>query len=285
MNLQSNIFGYEILGIKILKIPPLNESGLYLISNNTKNMIKENDLIELNTLISLHFSYNGIIKKGSYLFKFAGVLQEATFDEFKNLSDDFLWNNTWDLNPKDLDQKYIEIFNERRNKNITGRVSLVRINVLDDIKVLCDEKYDETAIKTEEGKPLACGEGKYYEVENTNEIVQKIPGTNYYFDNNKNVFIKCHQKCKTCSREFNNTNMNCDECFDNFYIKNDDCIEIPKCVYNYYYDDNSDLHCIQIDDTCPDFKPFEMNSTKECIEDCNIDDFNKICNPTLNLIQ
>ena len=190
LNLQSNIFGYEILGIKILKIPPFNESGLYLISNNTKNIVKENDLIELNTLISLHFSYNGIIKKGSYLFKFAGVLQEATFDEFKNLSDDFLWNNTWDLNPKDLDQKYIEIFNERRNKNITGKVALVRINVFDDIKVFCDEKYDETSLKTEDGKYLICGEGEFYEVENVNEITQKIPGINYYFDEKKNVFIK-----------------------------------------------------------------------------------------------
>ena len=37
------------------------------------------------------------------------------------------------------------LFNERRNKNITGRVALVRINVLDDINILCDEKYDETA--------------------------------------------------------------------------------------------------------------------------------------------
>ena len=148
----------------------------------------------LNTEISLKFTYNGTIKKGNYLFKFAGVLQEATFDEFKNLSDDFLWNNTLDLNPKDLDPKYIEIFNERRNKNITGKVALVRINVFDDIKVFCDEKYDETSLKTEDGKYLICGEGEFYEVENVNEITQKIPGINYYFDEKKKCFYQVSSK-------------------------------------------------------------------------------------------
>ena len=36
--------------------------------------------------------------------------------------------------------------------------------------------------------------------------------------------------------------------------------------------------------SCPDFKPYEDNITKECIKNCNIDEFNDKCNPTNNLI-
>ena len=53
--LQSNIFGYEIRGIKIIAVPETN-SGLYFISNITKKEIKLNDIIDYNTEISLHFS-------------------------------------------------------------------------------------------------------------------------------------------------------------------------------------------------------------------------------------
>ena len=59
-----------------------------------------------------------------------------------------------------------------------------------------------------------------------------------------------------CSREYNNTNMNCDECFENYFIRNDNCLEISKCDYNYYYDFNLTLICINRDFSCPDFKPY-----------------------------
>ena len=58
--------------------------------------------------------------------------------------------------------------------NITGRVALVQINVLNDINIFCDKKYDQYALKSKEGKLIACGEGKFYDVENVNEITQLI---------------------------------------------------------------------------------------------------------------
>ena len=51
LNLQSNIFQYEIKCIRIIKIPNLYESGIYLISNITQNYIKKNDCIDINTKI------------------------------------------------------------------------------------------------------------------------------------------------------------------------------------------------------------------------------------------
>ena len=281
--LQSNLFDYEIKCIRIIEVPNLNISGLYLYSNITKNYIQNNDCIDINTKISLYFSYNGIIKKGNYFFKFVGVLQEQEYETIEKNSEETFWNFR---DNSLLKNKYIKEFNERRNMNITGRVALVQINVKNDLKIFCDKKYDEFAILSEEGKLLACGGGQFYDVENVNEIVQLNLGKNYYFDKIKNVYIKCHEKCQTCSRKFNATHMNCDLCIENFFIKDDNCLNDTKCEYNYYYDNDKDfsLYCINRNEHCPDFKPYENIITKECIQNCSFDEYNKKCNPTNNKI-
>ena len=121
-------------------------------------------------------------------------------------------------------------------------------------------------------------------MENANEITQLELGLNYYFDYNKNCYIKCHEKCKTCSKEYDNNNMFCDECYDNYFLRDNNCLEISNCDYNYYYDNNFNLKCVNRDMYCPDFKPYENAFTKECIENCSILDININCNPTNNLI-
>ena len=278
LNLQSNIFEYKFNCVRIFEVPN-NESGLYFISNTTKESIKKDDCIDLNTKISLYFSYNGTLKKGNYLFKFAAILQEQEYEIIKNYSDDIYWNE--DNNT--LKDDFIKEYNERRNMNITGKSALVPIYIFDDIKVFCDKKYDEFALK-QDNRFIDCGEGVFYDVENVNEITQLNLGINYYFDNIKNSYIKCHEKCKTCSREFNNTNMNCDECIDNYFIRDDNCLEISKCEYNYYYDTDLNLNCINRNIYCPDFKPYENKFTKECIENCSLSEFNRVCNPTNNKV-
>ena len=280
LNLQSNIFGYKIKCIKIIEVPDINKSGLYLISNFTKKEISKNECININTEIFLFYSYNGTLNKGNHLFKFAGVLNEPEYEIIQNNSDDTFWN----FDNETLKQEYIEIYNNRRNMNITGKVALVQINVLNDTKVFCDKKYDIFALKSEKGQYLACGIGQFYDVENANEITQLNLGINYYFDYNKNCYIKCHEKCKTCSREFNNTNMKCDDCYEKYFLREGNCLEISECDYNYYYDINFNLKCINRDTFCPDFKPYENIKTKECIENCSILELNSSCSPTNNLI-
>ena len=278
LKLQSNVLGYQKKCIKIIQVPNISESGIYLVSNVTKNYVNKNDCIDLDTELYLSFAYNSFIKRGDYFFKFAGVLEEPTFELLTNEYSDSqnISNNT--------DEKYKEIFNERRNTNITGRVAFVQIHVLNDTKVFCDENYDNTSIKDIEGKKIACGFGKYFDVENANEITQYDLGTKYYFNKNNDAYIKCHEKCKRCSRLFNETNMNCDECYDNFFIRDENCIEISNCKYNYYYDNYNglDLKCLSRGNYCPDFKPYENITTKECIEKCDIKEFNNICSPTTN---
>ena len=263
LNLQSNIFEYKFNCVRIFEVPD-NKSGLYFISNNTKKAIINSDCIDLNTKISLYFSYNGTIKKGNYKFKFAAILQEQEYEKINNSYYEIFWNVDNDT----LKEGFINEYNERRNMNIPGKAALVPINVLEDIKVFCDKNYDEFAFK-KDNELLACGEGIFYDVDNANEISQLKLGNNYYFDNLKNSYIKCHERCKTCSREFNSTNMNCDECIDNYFVRDDNCLEISKCEYNYYYDTDLNLNCINRNIYCPDFKPYENKFTKECIENYN----------------
>ena len=149
--IQSNIFGYEVKCIKIIEIPSINESGLYLISNFTKKEIKKDDCININTEIFLYFAYNGTLKQGNYLFKFAGVLQEPQYEKILNYSDETFWNIDDDI----LKEQYIKDYNKRRNMNIIGKVALVQINILNDTKVFCSQKYDEFALKSEEGNFIA----------------------------------------------------------------------------------------------------------------------------------
>ena len=99
LNLQSNIFEYEIKCVRIINLPIVNESGIYLVSNITKNYIRKNDCLDINTGITLYFSYNGTLKKGNYLFKCVGVHQEPKFEVIQNNSEQIYWN-THDNNLK-----------------------------------------------------------------------------------------------------------------------------------------------------------------------------------------
>ena len=148
LNLQSNIFNYKIKGIKILKSPNYNSSGLFFISNNTRHQVEENDILDFETSLSLNFKYNNIIKKGNYLFKFAGVLEESTYENMQNYSDYMEWN----FIDEELIEEYINAYDARRNLNIIGKASLIQINLLEDIQVFCDKEYDNKCLKLNDNK-------------------------------------------------------------------------------------------------------------------------------------
>ena len=283
--LQSNIFGYEIRGIKIITVPE-TDSGLYFISNNTKNVVKANDILDYNTKIYLFFSKD-ILLKGKYIFKFAGVLEEANYDKYAEYKDDIYFNgeNYYEEPTDEQLEMYKDFYNENRNLNIIGKASLVQINILENIKVFCDKENDNFCLKSNNGKCITCGKGRFYDVENANEVTQSLIGENYYFDDDKNVFIKCHKRCRRCSHEYNIINMQCDECLNStyFFLRDNNCLEKSECEKNFYYDSNFDLFCLNKSIYCPDFKPFELKSTKECIEKCDFEELNEKCDPTNNI--
>jgi len=133
---------------------------------------------------------------------------------------------------------------------------------------------------------ITYGDWKFFNIENANEITQLYLGNKYYCDINKKIYIKCHERCKKCSKDYNDTNMNCEElCYENYFLLNGTCLEISKYEYNYYYDINLNLNFINRDNYCPNFKSYKNNETKECVEKCNINYLiAKICNPTNNPI-
>jgi len=157
----------------------------------------------------LNFKYNNI-QKGNYLFKFAGVLEESTYKNIQKYSNSMKWNFI-----DEEQEEYINAYDARRNLNIIGKASLIQINILEDIQVFCNKIYDDKCLKSDDNKCLTCGKGTYYNIENANEITQYLIGENYYYDFSKRAFIKCHSRCKKCSKEYNNTNMQCDECLYN----------------------------------------------------------------------
>ena len=60
-----------------------------------------------------------------------------------------------------------------------------------------------------------------------------------------------------CSNEYNETNMQCDECINSekYKLRDDKmCLEDNYCKYNYFYDYNFDLKCVNITDSCPNEK-------------------------------
>ena len=60
--------------------------------------------------------------------------------------------------------------------------------------------------------------------------------------------------------------MNCDECYENHFLRNGICLEISKCEYNYYYDFELKLNCVKRNNYCPDFKPYENNKKKNVLK-------------------
>ena len=283
--LQSNILEYEIRGIKIIETPN-EKSGLYFISNITKRSIASNEIIDFNSEIHLYFSYNSNLLKGNYTLKFAGVLQEPNITTMIETSSYIEYNNHKETKEQFL-QRYENIYSKKRNFNIIGKAALVQINVLNDIEVFCNEINDFSCLKYNNGTCRTCGEGKFYDVENANEITQKLLGENYYFDEKNNAYIKCHPRCKNCSNEYNennNENMYCYECLNStyFFLRDNNCLEKSYCEYNYYYDRDLDLHCINSLHYCPDNKPYESILTLECIEKCNFNELQNKCIPSKN---
>ena len=71
----------------------------------------------------------------------------------------------------------------------------------------------------------------YYMTEDTNLCYNKVID-NYYLDNN--ILRRCHPNCKRCtSKAINETNMNCLECINNYYMT-EDTNSCYNTVLDYY---------------------------------------------------
>ena len=79
-SIENNIFGVELYGIKILKLPNCN--GVYFFSNLKRNIIFENDILLPQD--EIHFIYDNAIlaiETNIYTIEIAGVVKEQLYSE------------------------------------------------------------------------------------------------------------------------------------------------------------------------------------------------------------
>ena len=99
----------------------------------------------------------------------------------------------------------------------------------------------------------------------------------YYLDTN--IYKPCYSTCKNCDGKGNDSNNNCNECYDNYIFDSNKKNCYDKCATNYYYfDENEDYKCV---DSYPDNYKL-IYSTSKSVEDCSRFgtykyEFNKTC--------
>ena len=94
--------------------------------------------------------------------------------------------------------------------------------------------------------------------------------------------IKCYQNCKTCLKEGNEKEMNCETCKDNKIKYNDNCYEIDNfSIKSFYIEKNNQNY---ITSCYKEFGLFIKEDSNECINLTNKDEGYYISNPETGLL-
>ena len=255
-NLENNIFGVDLYGIKILKLPNSNELGVYFFSKIKNNIIFENDILSPEDEILFVYDYDNLnTGSGKYTIEMAGIVQEKEyFDSLEFTVQNKYYGNT----PP-------ESFYKR--KIFIGRTSFYNFTFLNTISGNnnkscsnnCKVCYNDICIKCLDELKI---------IEDTNICQIEIPN-NYYFDEYSNIYRKCHENCKNCSKGpifykdmLDVEDTNCDECKEDYYkIENtNNCINKNNIPETYYFDSNKQLVC-KCFDNCKTCTQDKLNST------------------------
>lgn len=71
--MENNIFGYDLLGVKIINITEIINNGME-ITDSSNNIISKNDIISYENNIIIKKSANSGVNFGNYIFMFAPVI-------------------------------------------------------------------------------------------------------------------------------------------------------------------------------------------------------------------
>ena len=103
-----------------------------------------------------------------------------------------------------------------------------------------------------------------------------LPLDGYYLDTNDLYYKSCYNSCNKCNISGNESYDNCSE-YNNDYNYSYTSISTEyknmdiNCLFLFYFDkDSSDYFCTE-NNSCPIEYPFEIISTKQCIDNCQID--------------
>ena len=82
--IQNNFFGFELYGIKIIKLPKSFDIGVYFFSKLNNNKIFENDILSQEDEIYFIYDYNNLkIGNTIYTIEFAGIVKESNVSTFR----------------------------------------------------------------------------------------------------------------------------------------------------------------------------------------------------------
>ena len=123
---------------------------------------------------------------------------------------------------------------------------------------------------------ISCNNSEqYYLIEgnNTCKKLDEMPN-NYYIDYNDNLIKKCHEKCSSCTKGYDNSNneMNCQSCITGTYFQNStstNCITRPE---KYYVENGILFPCHKNCLTCDKGGDDNNNNCKSCIDGYFLDD-------------
>ena len=219
LDIDNNLFGYEIQGVKILQIPDAYKVGGFVNIKDNYNLIKINETISPTS--ELRFTPVTSPIQGNYYISFAPILKEPSEQIAINIDDKSQYY------PSDSTQ-YDYTLKEFIGKTFTYNFALGKT------ESKCFQNCEECLYISEDPQNQSCLKCKsgFYFVHNTKNCFDKLE-TKYYFDSIKKEFYPCYKDCYTCkTKEINSTYMNCETCNSPFKLfeKTKNCLNCDKYV-------------------------------------------------------
>ena len=262
--IENNLFGYELLGVKIIELPSEKDAG-YFVHNENGKKIEKNEIFDIDTEIKFIVTEN--YKSNIYNISFAAIVQEPDYDILCNLSEK---EENYPLNSQ---ESYKNFYTPKVliGKQVNYKFSLLCYNSCLSCYEISDDPQDH---KCRECKP------NYYFLKDTFNCFSELEG--HYVDQDSKVFLPCYSRCKTClKKEDSSIKMNCQSCFPpyKFYARSTNCLSCPKLV-NYeqtdcldelpegYFIDDDYLgtigKCHEYCKTCDDYPTYWSMNCIEC---------------------
>jgi surface protein len=119
---------------------------------------------------------------------------------------------------------------------------------------LCVDECDRNLFEYKRVCNNLCLEGDSVIYNNEKVCFEKAP-ENYYLNTNDWIYRKCFNRCQKCQIAGDNSDNNCDKCFDDYkfvpdsLLKEKNCYE--KCEFYYYLDEFNNYYCT-LYEFCPE---------------------------------
>ena len=256
-NIENNIFGVELIRIKILQLPKSNETGIYFISSKLNNqLVYENGFLHIDDEIIFIFDYDLINPGGTYKIELAGIVQEQNYLEDKNFTifSEYYGSESFE----NYYQQHIYI----------GRTSFYNFSLPSGISRSNDGSCAENCKVCYSGKCIKCKDN-YKLILDQNICKIDFNEEGYYYDEDNFIYKKCHEFCKTCDKgpkyyedllEVEDTN--CNECIEGYYkMENtDNCVNIDNPPMFHYFNETEEKF-LKCSENCLTCNQSQVNST------------------------